>query len=129
MKVADYSTEIGTRYREIVGCALVGSLGILVLDALILRHGVYYSDSIYVLYPIAAQSLTARFTSEVRPLEYLIVLAANNLYLPLWLGASLLCMVGATILAGLACERIFERQLPREGWWILGLANPLFFFS
>jgi hypothetical protein len=128
MKVAGYSTEIGTRYREIVGCALVGSLGILVLDALILRYGVYYSDSIYVLYPIATQSLTARFTSEVRPLEYLIVLAANNLYLPLWLGASLLCMVGATILAGLACERIFERQLPREGWWILGLANPLLFF-
>jgi hypothetical protein len=58
----------------------------------------------------------------------MIVLAANNVYLPLWLGASLLCMVGATILAGLACERLFERHLPKTGWWILGLANPLLFF-
>jgi hypothetical protein len=36
-------------------------------------------------------------------------------------------MVGATILSGLACERLFERQLPKVGWWILGLANPLLF--
>jgi len=127
MKVADHSTEIRTRHREILGCALVGSLGILVLDALILRYGVYYSDSIYTLYPVATQSLTASLATMVRPVEYLIALAANNVYLPLWLGASLLCMVGATILAGLACERVFERQLPKEGWWILGLANPLLF--
>jgi hypothetical protein len=49
-------------------------------------------------------------------------------YLPLWLGASLLCVVGAAILSGLACERLFERQLSRAGWWILGLANPLLFY-
>ena len=60
-----------------------------------------------------------------RPLEYLVLTAANNIYLPLWLGASLLCVVGATILSGLACEKLFQRQLPTAGWWVLGLANPL----
>jgi hypothetical protein len=127
MKIAR-PIETRPRYREILGCALVGSLGILALDALILRYGVYYSDSIYILYPVATQNLIARFMTEVRPLEYLIVLGANKVYLPLWLGASALCTAGATILAGLACERLFERQLPTEGWWILGLANPLLFF-
>jgi hypothetical protein len=124
----DHSTEIRFRYRELFGCALVGSLGILVLAVLILRYGVYYFDSNFSLYPVAIQSLMAQFTVQVRPLEYLIVLAENSVYLPLYLGVSLLCTVGATTLAGLACERLFERQLPTGGWWILGLANPLLFY-
>jgi hypothetical protein len=106
----------------------VGSLGILLLDALTLRYAVYYSDDVFVLYPAAVHSLTGSVGNPVRPLEYLIVLAANNLYLPIWLGASLLCVVGATILSALACERLFERQLPKAEWWILGLANPLLFY-
>jgi len=61
-------------------------------------------------------------TTWFRPLEYLILLAANNVYLPLWLGVSLLCVVGATILSALACELLFEQQLPKAGWLILGLA-------
>jgi hypothetical protein len=90
---------------------------------------VYYSyDDIHVLYPVAAQNLRASFWPTTRPLQHLIVLAANNFYLPLWLGASLLSVVGATILSGLACELLFERQLPKEGWLILGLANPLLFY-
>jgi hypothetical protein len=28
----------------------------------------------------------------------------------------------------LACERLFDRQLTKAGWWILGLANPLLFY-
>jgi hypothetical protein len=118
---------IRTCRREILGCALVESLGILVLVALNFRYGTYYSDGIAVLYPVTVHSLTESFRVSFRPLEYLILLAANNVYLPLWFGASLLSMVGATILAGLACERLFERQLPKVGWWILGLANPLLF--
>jgi hypothetical protein len=54
--------------------------------------------------------------------------AANNVYLPLWLGVSLLCVVGAAILSGLACELLFERQLPKAGWFIFGLGNPLLIF-
>jgi len=123
------STEIGTRHREIIGCALVGSFGILLLDALIFRYGVYYySDDIYILYPVAVHNLTGS-GNPVRPFEYLIVSAANNVYLPLWLGASLLCVVGATVLSGLACELLFERQLPKAGWWVLGVANPLLFYA
>jgi hypothetical protein len=86
-----------------------------------------YSDGDAVLYPVVIHSLTAGLRISFRPLEYLILLAANKIYLPLWFGASLLSMVGATILSGLACERLFERQLPKVGWWILGLANPLLF--
>jgi len=37
-------------------------------------------------------------------------------------------VLAATILSALACERLFERQLSEVGWWILGLANPLFFY-
>src|SRR5260370_36926861 len=44
------------------------------------------------------------------------------------MGASLVCVVGATILSALACERLFERQLPKAGWWVLGLANPILFY-
>ena len=128
MTVADYSTEIRTRRREILGCALVGSLGILILNALTLRYGVYYSDNILVLHPVAVHSLMDSLRVFVRPLEYLIVLAVNKVYLPLWLGVSLLCTVGATILSALACELVFERQLPKAGWWVLGLANPLLFY-
>jgi hypothetical protein len=122
------STEIRPRRREIIGCAVVGSLGIFVLDVLIFRYGVYYySDDIYILYPVAVHNLTGS-GNPVRPFEYLIVSAANNVYLPLWLGASLLCVVGATVLSGLACELLFERQLPKSGWWVLGVANPLLFY-
>lgn len=99
------------------------------LDTLILQSGIYYySDDIYLLYPVAAHKLIVTPWFVVRPLQYLIVLFANYLYLPLWLGASLLCVVGATILSGLACERLFGRQLPKASWWVLGLANPLLFY-
>jgi len=128
MSIVAHSTEIRTGRREILGCALVGSLGILILNALTLRYGVYYSDNILVLHPVAVHSLTESLRIFVRPLEYLIVLAANNVYLPLWLGVSLLCTVGATILSALVCELVFERQLPKAGWWVLGLANPLLFY-
>jgi hypothetical protein len=125
----NHTTEIRSRSHEILGCALVGSLGIFLLDALILQSGrYYYSDDVYLLYPVAAHSLTATPWLVVRPLQYLVVLAANYVYLPLWLGASLLCVVGATILSALACERLFERQLPKAGWWVLGLADPLLFY-
>jgi hypothetical protein len=30
-------------------------------------------------------------------------------------------------MSALACERLLERQLPKAGWWALGIANPLFF--
>jgi hypothetical protein len=106
------------------------SLGILLLDAVILRSGVGYDlEDKIVLYSVAVHSVMARFTVDtwVRPLEYLILLAANNIYFPLWLGASLLCVVGTTIVSALACELLFERQVPKAGWWILGIANPLLF--
>ena len=128
VKIAEYSDEIRTRWYAILVCALVGSLGIVLLDALLIKYDVYYySDDINVLYPVAVHSLTGSLGNPVRPLEYLIVLGANYLYLPLWLGASLLCVIGATILSALACERLFDCQLPKAGWWILGLANPLLF--
>jgi hypothetical protein len=127
VRIVDSFSVIRTCRREILGCALVGSLSISVLAALTFRYGVYYGDGNAVLYSVVVHSLTAGFRISFRPLEYLILLAANKVYLPLWFGASLLCMVGATILAGLACERLFERQLPKVGWWILGLANPLLF--
>lgn len=121
--------EIRILRHEVIGCALVGCLSILLLDALIVRSDIYYySDDVFVLYEVAVHSLTATPWFVVRPLQYLVVLAANYVYLPLWLGASLLCVVGATILSGLACERLFERRLPKAGWWILGLANPLLFY-
>jgi hypothetical protein len=117
-------------YRpEIIGCALTGSLGILILDIMIFQFGVYYySDDVNVLYPVAVHNLTGKIGNPTRPFEYLIVLVANNIYLPLWLGASLVCIVGATILSGLACEKLFERRLSTAGWWVLGIANPLLFY-
>jgi hypothetical protein len=127
--VVSDSLEVRNRYSAILGCGVATSLGILLLDAMIFQFSVYYySDDIYVLYSVAVHSLSAIPWHVVRPLQYLIVLAANYTYLPLWLGASLLCVVGATILSALACERLFERQLPKVGWWILGLANPLLFY-
>jgi hypothetical protein len=127
-RLANDSTEVRPRCREIFGCVLIGSLGILLLDALILRPGVYYySDDITILYPVAVHNLMGG-GNPVRPFQYLIVLAANNVYLPLWLGASLLCVVGAAVLSGLACELLLERQLPKAGWWVLGVANPLLFY-
>jgi hypothetical protein len=128
IKALDKYAAVPSGRREILGCALAGSLGIIIIDLLTLRNGVYYSDNILVLYPVAVHSLTESFKVDVRPLEYLIILAANNIYLPLWLAVSLLCTVGATILAALACERMFERQLPEPGWWVLGVANPLLFY-
>jgi hypothetical protein len=129
VRVAHDSKDIRYRYREILGCFLLGSLGILLLDALVLRSSVYYySDDVFVLYSVAVHRLTAIPWHVVRPLQYLTVLAANYVYLPLWLAASLLCVVGATILSGLACERLFERHLPKTAWGVLGLANPLLFY-
>ena len=129
LMVVEYPAEIRFRRREILGCALVGTLGILLIHGLILQSGVYYySDDVYVLYSVAVHRLTAIPWHVVRPLQYLIVLAANYVYLPLWLGASLLCVVGATILSALACERLFQCQLSKAGWWVLGLANPLLFY-
>ena len=129
MRATDHPAEIRIR-REIIGCALVGSLGILLLDALILRSGVGYDlEDNVILYSVAVHNVMARINVDTWfwPLEYFVVLAANNVYLPLWLGASLLSVVGATILSALGCELLFERQLPKAGWWVLGIANPLLF--
>jgi hypothetical protein len=129
MIASNYPSQKRTRYSAIGGCALIGSLSILILDLMILSCGVYYySDDVNVLYPVAVHSLIGLKGNPTRPLEYLILLAANNLYLPLWLGASLLCVVGAAIVSALACERLLERELPKAGWWLLGLANPLLFY-
>jgi hypothetical protein len=131
MRVANDSAEVRPRHQEIIGCAVAGSLGILLLVALIFRPGVYYiADSSAALHSVAVHSVMARVRDEsfFRPLEYLVLTAANNVYLPLWFGASLLCTIGATILSALACERLFERQLPKAGWWVLGIANPLLFY-
>jgi hypothetical protein len=131
MTIADGSTGIRTRYREIIHCAVAGSLGILLLDALILRPGVnYIADSAEVLHSVAVHSIMVRFQADTffRPFEYLVLTLANNIYLPLWLGVSLLSVVGAAILSALACERLFDRQLPKPGWAILGIANPLLFY-
>src|SRR5690349_5758577 len=118
-----------SRFRGILGCGFVGSIGILILDAFVFYFDVYYySDNILTLYPVAEHNLIESLRIFVRPLEFLIVLAANNVYLPLWLGVSLLCTVGATILSVLASELVFERQLRELGWWILGLANPILFY-
>jgi hypothetical protein len=116
---------------EIITCALVGIFGISILDALILRPGVYYiADSKEVLHSVAVHNILARFQADTffRPLEYLVLSLANHIYLPLWLAVSLLSVVGAAILSGLASERLFDRQLPNSGWWILGIANPLLFY-
>lgn len=131
MKPTDASLGIRTRRRQIIGCAFTGSLGILILDILILRPGVGYAfDDEVILYSVAVHNVMARISIDTwfRPLEYMIMLAANNVYLPLWLGASLLCVVGATVLSALACESLFERQFPKAGWWVLGIANPLLFY-
>jgi hypothetical protein len=87
-------------------------------------------DEPNLLHSVAVHSITERFFVDTmfRPLEYLILLTANSLYFPLWLGASLLCALGAAILSALACELLFERQLPKAGWWVLGIANPLLFY-
>jgi hypothetical protein len=128
LRVAEFSTVTQNRFREVFGCAFIGGIGILVLDALTVRYATYYSDDITVLYPVAVHSIAESLKFNTRPLQYIILLTANNIYLPLWLGASLLCGVGATILAALACERLFGGQLARAGWWLLGLANPLLFY-
>jgi hypothetical protein len=131
MTIADGFAVIRTRYREIIDCAVAGSLGILLLDALILRSGAnYIADSKNVLHSVAVHSIMARFEvdSFFRPFEYLVLILANKIYLPLWLGVSLLSVVGATILSALTCERLFDRQLPKAGWAILGIANPLLFY-
>jgi hypothetical protein len=131
MTIADSSAGIRTRYREIIGCAVTGSFGILLLDALILRPGVnYIADSAEVLHSVAVHNIMVRFQADTffRPFEYLVLTLANNIYLPLWLGVSLLSVVGAAILSALACERLFDRQLPKSGWAILGIANPLLFY-
>ena len=131
MTIADRSPVIRTRYREVIGCAVVGSLGILLLDALILRPGVnYIADSFEPLRSVAMHSMMERFqvSTFFRPFEYLVLVVANNSYLPLWLGVSLLSVVGAAILSGLACERLFDSQLSKAGWAILGIANPLLFY-
>src|SRR6516162_4283944 len=131
MTIADRSPVIRTRYREVIGCAVVGRLGILLLDALILRPGVnYIADSFEPLRSVAMHSMMERFqvSTFFRPFEYLVLVVANNSYLPLWLGVSLLSVVGAAILSGLACERLFDSQLSKAGWAILGIANPLLFY-
>jgi hypothetical protein len=131
MKPTDASLGIRTRRRQIIGCAFTGSLGILILDILILRPGVGYAfDDEVILYSVAVHNVMARISIDTwfRPLEYMIMLAANDVYLPLWLGASLLCVVGATVLSALACERLLELQVPKAGWWVLGIANPLLFY-
>lgn len=125
LPVGEFSSA---RYRDIIGCVVAASLGILVLDVLTLTYGVYYPDDINVLHPVAVRSVAESLKFSARPLEYFIVSAANDVYLPLWLAASLLCVAGAAVLAGLACEKLLEQQLPRAGWWILGLADPLLFY-
>jgi hypothetical protein len=129
MSVTNNFREIRFRRPEIFECAVIGTLGIALIHVLIIQFGVYYySDDVYVLYSVAVHNLTAVPWHVVRPLQYLIVLVANYVYLPLWLGASLLCVIGAAILSGLACERLFERRLGKLEWRILGLANPLLFY-
>jgi hypothetical protein len=121
-----YANSAGDCY-SLLGCVTSATLGILLLDSLIFYFNVYYySDDINALYPISVHHFTGG--NAVRPFEFIILLIANGIYLPLWLVASLFCTVGATVLSGLACERLFQRRLPKAGWWLLGVANPLLFY-
>jgi hypothetical protein len=127
MRVPQTLTQMSGRHCAILGCMLLTGLGILLIDVMIYQFNVYYySANINALYPISVHNFMRG--NPVRPFEYIILLAANAVYLPLWLGASPLCMAGAVVLSGLACERLFERRLPNRTWWLLGLANPLLFF-
>jgi hypothetical protein len=128
LEFARVSSKPEIRHRDIIGCAVLSSLGILLFDTLVIASNQYYiGDSFQPLRSVAMHDVMdyLRTHTFFRPLEYMVLTAANNIYLPLWLGASLLCVVGATILSGLACEKLFQRQLPTAGWWVLGLANPL----
>jgi hypothetical protein len=130
-RILENPAVLRIRQGEIISCAVAGSFGILLLYALILRPDVYYiADSRGVLHSVAVHDVMEilRIQGFFRPIEYWVLTGANTIYLPLWLGASLLCVVGATILSALACEKLFERQLPRAGWWVLGIANPLLFY-
>ena len=127
MRAASKFAVIPAFRREIIGCALVAGLGILLIDVILIKYNVYYySDNVNTLYPISIHNFMRG--NPVRPFEYLILQAANIVYWPLWLGASLLCTVGATVLSGLTCECLFERRLQKTGWVLLGLANPLLFY-
>jgi hypothetical protein len=123
--------EASIRRRDMMGCAVMGSLGVLFIYVLILWRGVSYPfEDELTLYSVATHNVMARFNANgwYRPLEYLILVVANKVYLPLWLAASLLCVVGATVLSVMACERLFECQISKSGWWALGIANPLLFY-
>src|SRR5580704_13271518 len=131
IRIAAASAVIPTRHRDLIGCAVSTSLGILLLDTLFIVSNQYYiGDSLQPLRSVAMHDVMDNLRTQTffRPLEYMVLTAANSIYLPLWLGASLLCVVGATILSGLASEKLFEAQLPTAGWWVLGVANPLLFY-
>jgi hypothetical protein len=128
MKLRKTHANSQVDFYSLLGCITSASLGVLLLDSFIFYFNVYYySDDINVLYPIALDDFMRG--NPVRPFENLILLICNTIYLPLWLVASLFCTVGATVLSGLACERLFERRLPKAGWWLLGVANPLLFYA
>ena len=64
-RATDHPAEIRARQRAIIGCAVTGSLGILLLDALILRSGVGYDlEDNVILYSVAVHNVMARSSVE-----------------------------------------------------------------
>ena len=95
----------------------------------ILLWATYTGDDINTLAPVARHSLMATIFYYIRPIEYWLVLAANQVWLPAWQILSALVCVGAACIHLRTVERLTGRQVGRVAGWTIVACSPVWFYA
>lgn len=89
----------------------------------------YTGDDINTLAPVARHSLMATIVYYIRPIEYWLVLAANQVWLPAWQIVSALLCVGGACIHLRTVERLTGRQAGRAVGWVIVACSPVWFYA
>lgn len=95
----------------------------------ILMWAAYTGDDVNTLAPVGRHSLLATIVYYIRPIEYWLVLAANQVWLPLWTIVSALVCVAAASIHLLTIERLTGRQFASATRWAIVAGSPVWFYA
>ncbi len=97
--------------------------------AQIMAWAAYTGDDINTLAPVARHSVMATIVYYIRPIEYYLVEAANQVWLPLWLFVSALACAAAACVHLLTVERLTGQRIGRAVGCAIVAGSPIWFYA
>jgi hypothetical protein len=108
---------------------IVGLVALAGLTWQIWSDSAYTGDDANTLFPVAQHDVVSTLHYYIRPIEYAVVQAANQVWLPGWLVVSVLCAVLAACLQVRNAEIVVRRSFPPVLRAALVAGSPLWFYA